>query len=179
MRLELAVDRFGRVLGTSSHRSTKIRWSLRFTLNTRTMRVLPSLLVIQKAASPRNIASDSDTPTSTTKLGQSSSMSRARVTNICFLWSTSTASKSTKNTFSIDLDAVEVDQRKQILVTYSWHRVWNVSTENLLAFASAATDNKGVDRSPDFNGQILLVLQNGYIKKLLKKDKEDLAKSSY
>jgi hypothetical protein len=50
---------------------------------------------------------------------------------------------------------------------------------DLLAFASAATDNKDADRSPDFNGQILLVLQNGYIKKFLKKDKEDLAKSSY
>jgi hypothetical protein len=49
----------------------------------------------------------------------------------------------------------------------------------LLAFTSAATDNKDADRSPDFNGQILLVLQNGYIKKFLKKDKEDLAKSSY
>jgi hypothetical protein len=71
--------------------------------------------------------------------------------------------------------------------------------KGLLANASAVTDDKendhywsrahlpgaqvllreGADRSPDFNGQILLVLQNGYIKKFLKKDKEDLAKSSY
>jgi hypothetical protein len=34
-------------------------------------------------------------------------------------------------------------------------------------------------RTRHFNGQILLVLQNGYIKKFLKKDKENLAKSSY
>jgi len=47
------------------------------------------------------------------------------------------------------------------------------------AFASAATDNKDADRSPNFNGWILLALQTGYIKKFLKKDKEDLAKSSY
>ncbi len=50
--------------------------SLRSMLNRITMRVFPSLLVIQKAASLRNIASDSDTPTSITKLGHSSSMSR-------------------------------------------------------------------------------------------------------
>jgi hypothetical protein len=61
-----------------------------------------------------------------------------------------------------------------------WSRAHLPGAElGLLAFASVATDNKGTDRSPDFNGQILLVLQNGYIKKFLKKDKEDLAKSSY
>jgi hypothetical protein len=61
-----------------------------------------------------------------------------------------------------------------------WSRAHLPGAElGLLAFASAATDNKDADGSPDFNGQILLVLQNGYIKKFLKKDKEDLAKSSY
>jgi hypothetical protein len=42
----------------------------------------------------------------------------------------------------------------------------------------SARDNKDADRSPDFNGWILPVFQTGYIKKFLKKDKEDLAKSS-
>jgi hypothetical protein len=61
-----------------------------------------------------------------------------------------------------------------------WSRAHLPGAElRLLTFASTATDNKDADRSPDFNGQILLVLQNGYIKKFLKKDKEDLAKYSY